>query len=88
VEGRAGWLMMLISASRWWGNQSAHWSKLNQSLYAVTFVAQGEREKSKNCMLCLESDHTEEQCALYIPPQKAPKLANQGRRSGNDQTTS
>ena len=40
------------------GNQSADWSKLNQSLYAVTFVAQGEREKCKNCMLCLESDHS------------------------------
>ena len=69
------------------GNQSADWSKLNQSLYAVTFVAQGEREKCKNCMLCLESDHTEEQCALYVPPQKAPKLANPGRRSANDQTS-
>ena len=70
------------------GNQSADRSKLNQSLYAVTFVAQGEREKCRNCMLCLESDHTEEQCALYVPPQKAPKLANPGRRSGNGQTTS
>lgn len=47
------------------GDDSADWSKLNQSLYAVTFIAQGDREKGRSCVICLESDHAEEQCALY-----------------------
>ena len=53
------------------GNESADWSRLNQSLYAVTFVTQGERERRRSCVLCLESDHAEEQCALYTPPPKS-----------------
>ena len=47
------------------GDDSADWSKLNQSLYAVTFIAQGDHEKGRSCGICLESDHTEEQCALF-----------------------
>ena len=43
------------------GNEAADWSQLNQSLYAVTFVAQGNHERGKSCVLCLESDYTEEQ---------------------------
>ena len=42
------------------GNDGIDWSKLNQSLYAVTFIAQGEPEKGKSCMICLESDHADE----------------------------
>ena len=52
------------------GDDKADWSCLNQSLYAVTFVAQGERGKGRCCGICLESDHIEEQCALYTPPHK------------------
>ena len=52
------------------GDDKADWSRLNQSLYAVTFIAQGERTKGRCCVLCLESDHAEEQCALYTPPPK------------------
>lgn len=53
------------------GDESADWSRLNPSLYAVTFITQGDRDKSKSCSVCLESDHTEEQCALYSPPTKS-----------------
>ena len=34
-------------------------------------MAQGEQEKGKSCVICLESDHAEEQCALYSPPLKS-----------------
>ena len=47
------------------GNEAADWSRLNQSLYAVTFITQGDRDRTRSCVVCLESDHTEEQCALY-----------------------
>ena len=53
------------------GDEHADYSCLNQSLYAVTFIAQGERDRGWSCIICLESDHTEEQCALYIPSHKS-----------------
>ena len=53
------------------GNDSADWSKLNRSLYAVTFITQGDRERGRSCAICLESDHTEEQCALYSSASKS-----------------
>ena len=53
------------------GDDEADWSRLKQSLYVVTFIAQGEKEKGQCCLTCLESDHTEEQCALYVPPVRA-----------------
>ena len=56
------------------GDDSADWS--NQSLYAVTFIAQGDREKGKSCVICLESDHAEEQCALY----SSTAISTAGRR--------
>ena len=43
ADEEAGWLMVLIPASRWWGI-SRQIGKLNQSLYAGTYVAQGEQE--------------------------------------------
>ena len=55
------------------------WSKLNQSLYAVTFIAQGERVKAGCCTLCLESDHPNELCALYAPPIKSSNFARRDR---------
>lgn len=39
------------------------WSKLNSSLYPVTFMAQA-RGKVKCCPHCLEPDHLGEDCAL------------------------
>ena len=44
------------------GQANADWSKLNSTLYAVTFLAQSGR--GKNCALCMESDHKEDECAL------------------------
>ena len=53
------------------GDDSVDWSKLNQSLYTVTFIAQGDCKRGRNCAICLESDHTEEQCALYSSASKS-----------------
>ena len=64
------------------GDDAADWSRLNQSLYAVTFVTQGNRERGRSCMLCLESDHGEEQCALYTPPPRA--IGDPARRAASD----
>ena len=44
------------------GNPEVDWSKLNPTLYAVTFLAQSG--SGRNCVLCMESDHNEEDCAL------------------------
>ena len=44
------------------GNLDVDWSKLNPTLYAVTFLAQSG--SGRNCVLCMESDHSEEDCAL------------------------
>ena len=63
------------------GNEAADWSRLNQSLYAVTFITQGDRDRTRSCVVCLESDHMEEQCALYTPPRK-PAAAQ--RRAGSE----
>ena len=45
------------------GDPSADWSSLNTSLYAVTFLAQGGRG-SQNCATCMESDHSQHECAI------------------------
>ena len=39
------------------------WSKLNSSLYAVTFLAQSNG-RGRCCQCCLESDHGGQECAL------------------------
>ena len=49
------------------------WSKLNSSLYAVTFLAQ-QNGKGKGCLYCLETDHTAPECALApSKPQQVQK---------------
>ena len=57
------------------GDSKADWSKLNNSLYAGTFMTQSG--KGKSCLLCLESDHSEEECALA-----RPKPPHDARSSG------
>ena len=52
------------------GNDQADWSKLNSSLYAVSFLAQASRARS--CTLCMEADHAEEECAL-APSKREPR---------------
>ena len=47
------------------GDDKADWSKLNSSLYAVSFLAQSG--KGRSCTLCMEADHAEEECALARP---------------------
>ena len=39
------------------------WSKVNNSLIAVTFMAQ-QNSRGKTCELCLEPDHVAAECAL------------------------
>ena len=68
------------------GDDKADWSRLNQSLYAVTFIAQGEREKGRCCILCLESDHAEEQCALYTPPLRHSTSRKQSYDKGSSES--
>ncbi len=41
------------------------WTKLNSSLFSVTFLTQSGR--GKNCSLCQESDHASAECALATP---------------------
>ena len=45
------------------------WSKLNSSLYPVTFMAQANG-KGKCCPHCLEPDHVGEECALSSQPRQ------------------
>ena len=42
------------------GDDTADWSKINSSLYAVSFLAQSV--KAKSCSLCMEADHSEDNC--------------------------
>ncbi len=48
-------------------NQECDWSKLNSSLYPVTFMAQANG-KGKCCPHCIEPDHMGEECALNPRP--------------------
>ena len=57
-------------------SQSTDWSKLNSTLYAVTFLAQ-QGGKVRSCVYCLESDHVEEDCSL------APKQQSLGGKREN-----
>ena len=71
------------------------WSQLNNSLYAVTFLAQ-QNGRGKTCELCLETDHMAADCALApARPKELQQAAHQGppglgaglfgfRRSGNN----
>ena len=45
------------------------WSKLNNSLYPVTFMAQASG-RGKCCPHCLESDHPGDECALSPRPRQ------------------
>ena len=63
------------------GDDKANWSRLNQSLYAVTFIAQGERDRGRCRIICLES---EEQCALYTPSYKPAHF----RRTATERSSS
>lgn len=65
------------------------WSKLNSSLYPVTFMAQASG-RGKCCPHCLESDHLGDECALSPRPRREQRqtLRSAGLgilgRSGNE----
>ena len=56
------------------------WSQLNNSLYAVTFLAQ-QNHKGKTCLHCLETDHVAHECAL-APRSVAVDQSLSGRQPG------
>lgn len=56
--------------------ETADFSKLNDSLYATTFLAYGTRKQC--CPNCLLPDHIAEECALYNP-----KPTNESGPSGS-----
>ena len=56
------------------GNPDAYWSALNTSLYAVTFLAQGGKG-GQSCTSCMESDHTQHECAMLSQHPKSPAQA-------------
>ena len=64
--GERGWLLYDATfrqqaASR----DNADFSRLNQALYATTFLAYGNRRQS--CPNCILPDHTGQECALHNP---------------------
>ena len=59
------------------GHPDADWSKLNSTLYAVTFLA--ESGGGKNCPLCMETDHKEDDCALSLAK---PSSSHRGSSDG------
>ena len=74
--GGRGWLtydcfFRQQMAGEWRGEE---WGRLNPYLFASTFLALGASSRP-NCSLCLESDHSEEECALArgktpVPPKQ------------------
>lgn len=71
--GGSGWreydtMFRQLAAS----GEASEWSKLNASIYAVSFLAQSIR--GKMCPHCLEPDHTADTCALA--PKRAEPSAN------------
>ena len=59
--------------------ESADFSKVNQSLYATTFLAYGGR--GQFCVWCMASDHAQEECALH-PNREVPVVQLQDHRLG------
>ena len=63
--GGRGWLsydsyFRQQMTGEWRGDE---WGRLNPYLFSSTFLAFGNSNR-QNCVLCLESDHQEEECAL------------------------
>ena len=55
---------------------SIDWSKVNNSLFAVTFMAQ-QNGRGKTCELCLEPDHVAAECALAPAKPREPPTQRQ-----------
>ena len=55
---------------------SIDWSKVNNSLFAVTFMAQ-QNGRGKTCELCLEPDHMAAECALAPAKPREPPTQRQ-----------
>ena len=81
--GGTGWQTYDIMFRQQVANDSqADWSKLNGSLYSVTFLAQ-QNGKGKTCLHCLETDHNASECALA--PAKSFRSTTRERESRDDQ---
>ena len=62
------------------------WSKLNNSLYSVTFMAQ-QNGRGRTCTLCLETDHAAVDCALapaYRPNRQGGREFDRNYRGHGD----
>ena len=62
------------------------WSKLDNSLYSVTFMAQ-QNGRGQTCTLCLETDHTAVECALapvYRPNRQVGREFDRNYRGHTD----
>ena len=60
-------------------NPKADWSKINSSLYALTFTSKANG-RGKCCQFCLEADHTGADCALS--PTQRPDWQERQRSTG------
>jgi len=67
------------------GNPDLDWSKLNLTLYSVTFLAQAG--SGKNCVLCMELDHHEKECALAKAKVGSPIANNSSSSRDVQQST-
>ena len=62
------------------GDPTADWSRLNTPLYAVTFMAQGAKG-GQNCTTCMETDHTQDDCAVSSLRSRSPTPAKRALAS-------
>ena len=70
--GGRGWLLYDSQFRQQMSSfESVDFSKINQSLYATTFLAYGGGGKQKMCPDCMLTDHSHEECALH-PNRNAP----------------
>ena len=59
---------------------TADWSRLNTALYAVTFMAQGAKG-GQNCTTCMETDYTQDDCAVSSLRSRSPTPAKRALAS-------
>jgi len=83
--GGRGWLLYDAAFRQQMTSfETTDFSKINQSLYATTFLAYGGG-RSKFCQDCMMADHTREECALHpnrsLPVVQMREVESQGRAS-------
>jgi hypothetical protein len=70
--GGKGWLAYDQMFRQQAAARVTDWSKLNNSLYATTFLQQ-QNGRGRTCVHCMETDHTSNECSLApIRPARPP----------------